>query len=156
LFLYFEHGRSTGSITFAYPLIFDNEIRDYAAIRAAVRRTEHSEGMDTAVFFRNALPPLYRQLIEDTAAPSGGQTAGWTMEVNKHLILNPTAFQPETDEDRQVLAYLQSEAMRRGDTSIRLDEATEGTPLQHRWLVEAAFPPGTFATNLTTLPYLPS
>ncbi len=152
LFLFFEHGRANGSITFGYPLLFDTEIRDYDVIRAAVRQEGDPETVATTAFVRDALPPLYRRLVEETEKPNSAQMAGWTMELNKRLILEPTAFQPKTEEDRQTLARLQAEAARRGHAAIPIDATTGGTPLQHRWLLEAAFPPDTFTTNYVSLP----
>ncbi|MHB8971598.1 MAG: hypothetical protein ACYC3X_18535 [Pirellulaceae bacterium] len=78
--------------------------------------------------------------------------ANWTIEVDKSLLLNPKAFQPKTEEDQRKLDRLKAEAGRRGHSPIPIDATTEGTPLQHRWLLEAAFPPSTFATNLMAQP----
>ena len=83
LFLYFEHGRSRGVITMAYPLVFDTDIRDYAVIRSAVRKTGDPELVANTRFLRDGLPPLHRQLIEDSPMLSDGQMVSWAMEVNK-------------------------------------------------------------------------
>lgn len=152
LFAYFENGRRQGAISMAYPLLFETDIGDYAAIRSAVREAGDPEFVASTAFLRNALPELHRHLIEDSPELSDGQMASWTMEVNKNVLLKPAAFQPKTDEDRQILERLKAEAARRGHAPIPIDAHIAGTPLHHRWLVEAAFPEGTFRTNFNDKP----
>ncbi len=147
-----EHNRERGAISFAYPLLCDTDIKDYPLIRSAVRKTGDPEFVANTQFLRKALPDLHRKMIEDSPVLSDGQMVSWTMEVNKAVLLSPVAFQPKTDEDQRVLDYLKAEAARRGHVEIPIDANTAGTPLQHRWLLEAAFPPGTFTSNLLAQP----
>ena len=53
------------------------------------------------------------------------------------------------------LEQLKAEAARRGNSPIRIDADTAGTPLENRWLLEASLPPGTFAKNIVTQSWYP-
>jgi peptidoglycan/LPS O-acetylase OafA/YrhL len=148
LYMFFTQGISNGTITWAYPLVFGNEIRDYSAIRAVIRETDESEAGRSLAVVRDALSPSWRRFVEETSAPSIEQASGLATDITARLILSPAAFQATGEQDRKAIERLKAEAARRGNPAITIDAHSGNTPLQNRWLLEAALPPGTFSENI--------
>jgi peptidoglycan/LPS O-acetylase OafA/YrhL len=148
LFVFFTRGMASGTITWVYPWVFQNEILDYSAIRSAVRGTNGEGQQVGSSIIRDSLSPMWREFVEQTESPTLEQTSGLAWEMTLALILNPSAFQPVDEESRIALESLKAEAKRRGHPAISIDVDTVGTPLENRWLLEAALPKGTFASNI--------